>query len=84
MKKKILSERETRTSMLEVARHLGCEGDVLEIFNKYDKLLHNCTNEEEKKAISLMGNIEIHRLLNSDPGELIVGGGPGKPGIIIK
>lgn len=74
MKKKILSEAETRKNILEIARHLGCEGDVIEIFNKYDNLLRNCTNQEEKKAIGLMGNMEIHRLLSSDPGELLVGG----------
>lgn len=73
MKKKVLSEAETRKNILEIAAHLGCERDVIEIFNKYDKLLKNCTNEEEKKAIGLMGNMEIHRLLSSDPGELIVG-----------
>lgn len=72
-KKKILSEAETRKNILEIARHLGCEGDVVEIFNKYDRLLKNCTNEEEKKAIGLMGNMEIHRLLSSDPGEIVVG-----------
>lgn len=73
MKKKILSEAETRKNILEIARNLGCEGDVIEIFTKYDRLLKNCTNEEEKKAIGLMGNIEIHRLLSSDPGEILVG-----------
>lgn len=84
MPKKILSEQETRKNMLEIARMLGCEGDVIEIFNKYDVLLRNCTNAQERQAISTMGNIEIHRLLSSDPGELIIGGGPGKPGQIIK
>ncbi len=72
-KKKILSEYETRKNMLEIARMLGCEGDVIEIFNKYDVLLKNCSNVQERHAISLMGNQEIHRLLSSDPGELIVG-----------
>lgn len=71
-KKKILSEAQTRKNILEIARHLGCDGDVIEIFNKYDRLLKNCTNEEEKKAIGIMGNMEIHKLLSSDPGELII------------
>jgi hypothetical protein len=73
MSKKILSEQETRKNMLEIARSLGCEGDVIELFAKYDKLMNNCTNVQELQAISVMGNIEIHRLLSSDPGELIVG-----------
>lgn len=73
MAKKVLSEYETRKNILEAARHFGCEGDVIEIFNKYDSLLKNCTNAKERHAISLMGNMEIHRLMSSDPGELIVG-----------
>jgi hypothetical protein len=74
MAKKLLSEAEMRRNMLEIARHLGCEGDVIEIFNKYDGLLRNCTNAQERHAIGIMGNMEIHRLLSSDPGELLVGG----------
>jgi len=73
MPKKILSEHETRKNMLEIARMLGCEGDVIEIFNKYDGLLKNCSNAQERQAISIMGNMEIHRLLSSEPGELVVG-----------
>jgi hypothetical protein len=72
MKKKVASEMETRKNILEYARSLNCEGDVIEILNKYDALLKNCTNEQERKAISVMGNIEMHRLLSSDPGELII------------
>ena len=83
MTKKILSEYETRKNMLEIAKHLGCEGDLREIWDKYDRLLHNCTNAEERKAISIMGNIELHRLLSSDPGELVIGA-PGEQQIIIK
>lgn len=83
MKKKVATEAETRKNILEYARSLGCEGDVIKILNKYDALLKNCTNEEERKAIGIMGNVEMHRLLSSDPGELIIGGTPGKPGQII-
>jgi len=73
-KKKILSELETRNNILKAAKQLGCEKDVIQIFNKYDLLLRNCTNLQEREAISTMGNLEIHRLLSSTPGELSING----------
>lgn len=72
-RKKILSEQETRKHILEMARHLGCEGDVIEIFNKYDSLLKRCTNPMERQAISIAGNEELHFLLSSRPGFIIIG-----------
>ena len=74
MPKKILSEAETRRNIIETARFFNCEGEVLEIFAKYDKLLRNCTNPIEREAIALAGNQEIHFLLNSKPGALLVNG----------
>ena len=65
MTKKILSEAATRNNILEYARHLGCEGDVLKIFAKYDNLLRNCTNPMERQAISYAGNEELHMFLDA-------------------
>lgn len=59
---KILSEKETRRRLINVAKHLGCEHEIKTILNKYDLLLTRCTNEEERKAIGTMGAMEIHRL----------------------
>lgn len=73
-KKKVLSEYETRKNVLEFAESLGCKGDVIKIFNKYDALLKDCTNDQERKAIGIMGNMEIHRLISSEPGKIIIDG----------
>lgn len=83
MAKRILSEYEMRKNMLAAAKELGCEGDLREIWAKYDRLLRNCKNEDERKLISIMGNQELHHLLSSEPGELIIGA-PGEHQIIIK
>jgi hypothetical protein len=71
--KKIKSEKETRANILEIARQLGCEGDILKIFHKYDMMLRNCTNPMERQAISIAGNEEVHFLLSSRPGFILVG-----------
>ena len=65
MSKKILSERETRKNILEVATTLHCERDIMQIFDKYDCMLKNCTNPMERQAISIAGNEEIHYFLDA-------------------
>lgn len=51
---------------------LGCEKELLQIFDKYDRLLRNCRNDEERKHIGSLGVIEVHKLL--DNGDVGVGG----------
>lgn len=58
--KKTPSEQETRAKILKTARQYNCEGDILKIFSKYDALLANCTNPQERSAIATMGIMEIH------------------------
>lgn len=70
---KILSERETRSRLLTHARMLGCEKDMLIIFAKYDKLLRNCSNEQERIDIGKMGSVEIYKILGAG-GELYIDG----------
>lgn len=74
MAKKVLSEKETRKNMLEIAAALGCEKDLLQIFAKYDNLLRNCTNPVEKQAIQVAGVEEIQFFLSSRPGYIMVNG----------
>lgn len=74
LSKKVLSEKETRGAMLKHARRLGCEREMLLLFAKYDNLLRNCTNEEERKSISQLGAYEVGRLLNYE--EFVVDGIP--------
>jgi hypothetical protein len=72
--KKVLDERETRKKFLTSARRLGCEREMLMLFAKYDNLLRNCTNADERKGISQLGAYEVGRLLGFD--ELVVDGMP--------
>lgn len=67
------NEQETRANLLEISRFLNCEQEVLQIFHKYDALLHKCTNMAEREAIALAGNEELHFLLSSKPGFMLVG-----------
>jgi hypothetical protein len=71
--KKVLDERETRKRLLIHARMLGFEKDMLLLFAKYDKLLRNCTNEQERLDIGKMGAYEAYKLLGGH-GELYVNG----------
>lgn len=70
--KKVLTERQTRGKFLTRARVLGCEKEMLMLFAKYDKLLNNCTNDDERKGISQLGAYEVGKLLEFD--ELVVNG----------
>ena len=73
MKKKVKSEAETRKGILGLAKNLGCDVEVRKIFERYDKLLKNCTNELERQQISIMGTAELHRFLDCR-GALVVNG----------
>lgn len=72
-KPKIKSEAETRKNILGLARNLGCDIEVRKIFERYDKLLKNCTNETERYQISVMGAAELHRFLDCR-GALVING----------
>ncbi len=61
---KPLTEKETRRQVLAYCRNIGCEGDAIKIFNKYDELLRGCTNLVERDAISKLGIAELKRLLD--------------------
>lgn len=70
---KVLPEHEVRKRILETAERLGCKKDILQIFNKYDNLLKDCKNEEEKKQISTMGSAELYRFFHCTSGLQING-----------
>lgn len=73
MPDKPMDERTTRLGILEQAKRLGCEGGVKEIFNKYDRLLHSCTNEVERQEIARLAIVELHNYMQC-AGNLIVDG----------
>jgi hypothetical protein len=60
---KMASEAEMRRGIILTARDWGCEGEVRKIFEIYDKLLKNCTNEQERYEIGVLGNVELHKLM---------------------
>jgi hypothetical protein len=73
LSKKVLEERETRRRLLTHARMVGCEKEMLMLFAKYDKLMRNCTNDQERADIAKLGAVETYRLLGGG-GELYVDG----------
>lgn len=70
---KVLEERETRRRLLTHARMVGCEKEMLMLFAKYDKLMRNCTNDQERADIAKLGAVETYKLLGGG-GELYVDG----------
>ena len=70
---KIQNEGDTRKFILSLAKLQGSDGEAVKIFQKYDSLLHKCTNPIEKKHIAIMGIAELHKLLNVQ-GALVVDG----------
>lgn len=69
----VTHEKESRRRILRDARMLGCEKEASMIFDKYDKLLRNCTNDKERQDIGKMGVYEIFCLFGRG-GELYVNG----------
>jgi hypothetical protein len=69
----VMDERETRKRLLNQARRLGCEQEMLKIFAKYDGLQRNCTNQKEREDIGKLGAYEIYTLLDRG-GKLYVDG----------
>jgi len=70
---KVLSERETRRRLLSHARIVGMEKEMLLLFAKFDNLMRNCTNAQERADIAKLGSYEVYRLLGGG-GELYVDG----------
>jgi hypothetical protein len=70
---KVLGEKEYRKRLLNLARGLGCEHDMLLLFVKYDKLMRTCSNEKERLDMGKLGVVEMYRLLGGG-GELYVNG----------
>lgn len=67
------SEKESRENLLGWARKYGCEAELQKIFTRYDDLLKGAKTKEERDAISMMGNIELHAFYGGD-GPLVVNG----------
>lgn len=71
LNQKPIDEKETRKRFLNAAREAGFEKEMLMLFAKYDRLLRNCTNEEERKGLAEYACYEVYSLLGRG-GELYV------------
>lgn len=60
MSKKPLTEEQSRKQLLDWARKYGAEEQLLKIFHRYDDLLRGCKTQEEREAIQVMANLEVH------------------------
>lgn len=75
-------EWEFRQALMARAKTLGCDGDLRQIFEKFDKALKGCTNEVERRHIQTVGAAEVHKLFGCRGG-LVVNGWtiiPAEPG----
>jgi SspJ family small acid-soluble spore protein len=70
---KVLSEEQSRDQILGWCRKYGCEEQALKIFSRYDDLLKGAKTREEREAIQIMGNCELHDLFGAQ-GALEVNG----------
>lgn len=62
---RVASEKETRKKLLSWARQLGYEKDMLVLFAKFDGMIKNCHNEEERKDMAKLGWAETLKLMGS-------------------
>ena len=62
---KVLDEADYRKKLVIVARTMGCLPELLQLFDKYDRLLRTCRNDKEVEAIQVMGIKEISDLLDN-------------------
>lgn len=62
--KKPLSEAETKKKLFNLAKSLGVAHEFKLLLGRYEDLMKKCTNVEERRHISIMGNIEIHKFFN--------------------
>lgn len=71
--KEVFDEGETRRRLKNLADRIGCTKEYADIIMKYDRLMRSCKNEGEKKHISIMGAIEIHKLFGFENALVIDG-----------
>lgn len=68
-----VSEVKFRKALMARARKLGCDLDLQEIFNKFDKALKFCKNDTEIRHIQAVGAAEIHKLFGCRGGLTVNG-----------
>lgn len=72
---KMMDEKTYRFRLMEEAKHKGCAKELQQLFDKFDALLRNCTNQQEREHIGMLGVLEVSKLID--------GGYVGKGGSLI-
>lgn len=67
------SEKETRASIMNLARQQGVEAQAEKIWNKYEDAVKGAKSEMERHHIAACGLAELHRLIGC-VGALVVDG----------
>jgi len=62
-RQKIIQEDQSRKALFAVATRMGCQVELAQIFDRYDRLLRNCANQTEIDHISLLGIAEVNKLM---------------------
>jgi hypothetical protein len=58
------TEQESRQRLIEWARSIGAEADILRIFARYDDLLKGAKTQEEYNAIGALGCVELDKFFS--------------------
>lgn len=71
--KKLMSEKETKASIIELARKNGCEDKVKKIIYNFEEAVKTAATEEEAKQLAVLGLVELHKTIGC-VGALIIDG----------
>ena len=66
-----LSEEKTREKLINYARYLGCEVEFVTLLNKYDTMMRNCSNEQERIDMGKVGAYELLQLIELHGGTIV-------------
>lgn len=59
---KPLTEQETRQKLFTQAKQLGIAVEYKQLMEKYEGLLKRCTNPSERNHLTVLANIDLHKL----------------------
>ena len=74
----LIPERDYRLRLIEEAKWKGCEFELRQLFDKWDRIMKNCDDESERIAMGKLGILEVSNLLDGRylgrGGNIIIGG----------
>ena len=70
---KIMTEQETKKKLYGIAKMRGVDIEFLHVWDKWDKLINNCTNESEAKHMGVMAMADIYKLVGFKGGLTVNG-----------